>query len=113
VVALPRHLHVTASGSNGCDAGCVQLEEVLHPLGTGSSIFFVTSLHVQAMTVRQLMQLYTDILVELQRRGLVRTNNAPIGDLAEYAAVLAYGGKLAKNSEKSYDLTASMDAASK
>lgn len=58
------------------------------------------------MNVGQLLKLYADILAELRRRGLVRTNNAPIGDLAEYAAVLAYGGQLAKNSEKSYDLIA-------
>jgi hypothetical protein len=57
------------------------------------------------MTVGQLLEMYADILAELRRRGLVRTNNAPIGDLAEYAAALAYGGQLAKNSEKSYDLT--------
>ncbi|RXZ72785.1 DUF6998 domain-containing protein [Agromyces albus] len=58
------------------------------------------------MTVGQLLTLYADILTELRRRGLVRTKNAPLGDLAEYAAALAYGGLLAKNSEKSYDLTA-------
>ncbi|WP_205327742.1 hypothetical protein [Glycomyces sp. YM15] len=58
------------------------------------------------MTVRQLLTLNADILAELRRRGLVRTKNAPLGDLAEYGAALAYSGQLAKNSEKSYDLTA-------
>lgn len=58
------------------------------------------------MTVRQLLTLNADILAELRRRGVVRTKNAPLGDLAEYAAALAYRGQLAKNSEKSYDLTA-------
>lgn len=58
-------------------------------------------------TVGQLLGTYSSILEELRRRGLVRTNNAPIGDLAEYAASIVYGGTLAPNSEKSYDLTAS------
>lgn len=54
----------------------------------------------------QLLKLHADILAELRRRGLVRTNNAPIGDLAEHAAILTYDGRLANNSEKSYDLIA-------
>ena len=58
-------------------------------------------------TVGQLLGTYDSILEELRRRGLVRTNNAPVGDLAEYAASIVYGGVLAPNSEKAYDLTAS------
>ena len=45
-------------------------------------------------------------LTELRHRGLVRTNNAPIGDLAEHCAAIVYDGLLAPNSEKSYDLVA-------
>lgn len=60
---------------------------------------------VDTLTVGQLLGLYSDIIAELRRRGLVRTNNPPLGDLAEYAAALAYGGTLAPNSEKSFDLT--------
>jgi len=56
--------------------------------------------------VGELLQAYASILRELRRRGLVRTNNAPIGDLAEYACLLVYGGELAPNSEKSYDIAA-------
>lgn len=58
-------------------------------------------------TVGQLLGTYASILQELRKRGLVRTNNAPVGDLAEHAASIVYGGILAPNSEKSYDLTAS------
>ena len=58
-------------------------------------------------TVGQLLVQYADILAELRHRGLVRTNNAPIGDLAEYCAAIVYDGLLASNSEKSYDLVAS------
>lgn len=57
------------------------------------------------LTVGQLLDVYGAVLTELRRRGLVRTNNAPIGDLAEYCAALVYGGVLAPNSEPSYDLT--------
>ena len=58
-------------------------------------------------TVGQLLGTYASILEELRKRGLVRTNNAPVGDLAEYAASIVYGGVLAPNSEKAYDLIAS------
>jgi hypothetical protein len=58
------------------------------------------------MTVGQLLKLYSSILAELLRRGVIRTKNAPIGDVAERAAAIAYGGQLARNSAKSYDLTA-------
>lgn len=57
-------------------------------------------------TVGELLDRYTDVLTELRHRGLVRTYNAPIGDLAEYCAAIVYDGLLAPNSEKSYDLVA-------
>lgn len=49
---------------------------------------------------------YAEILAELRTRGVVRTGNAPLGDYAEYVALDVYGGALAPNSAKSYDLTA-------
>jgi hypothetical protein len=58
------------------------------------------------VSVGQLLERYAGILAELRLRGLVRTNNAPIGDLAEYCAAIVYDGLLAANSEKSYDLIA-------
>jgi hypothetical protein len=66
----------------------------------------VTNIDVGQLTVGELLATYAKILDELRDRGLIRTNNAPVGDLAEYACVIAYGGELAKNSEKSYDLVA-------
>ena len=42
---------------------------------------------------------------ELRARGLVRTNNKPLGDIAEQVVWTARGGELAGNSTKSYDLT--------
>ncbi len=58
------------------------------------------------LTVADLMASYRNVLASLRSRGLVRTNNAPIGDLAEYCAAVVYDGLLAPNSEKSYDLVA-------
>lgn len=56
-------------------------------------------------SVFDLLQSYSAVLDELKRRQIVRTSNAPIGDIAEYGAALFYQGVLAPNSEKSYDLT--------
>jgi len=39
------------------------------------------------------------------RRELVRTNNKPLGDVAEYVVWLARGGVLERNSTKSHDIT--------
>lgn len=58
------------------------------------------------LSVGDLLDTYTSVLAELRTRHLIRTNNAPIGDLAEYCAAIVYDGLLAPNSEKSYDLTA-------
>ncbi|MDP4332013.1 hypothetical protein Q7F20_01395 [Curtobacterium sp. A7_M15] len=58
------------------------------------------------LSIRELLASYVAILDELRRRGLVRTRKSPLGDLAESLAMRAYGGSLAPNSEKSYDLIA-------
>jgi hypothetical protein len=58
------------------------------------------------LSVGELLDTYTSILAELRIRHMIRTNNAPIGDLAEFCAAIVYDGLLAPNSEKSYDLTA-------
>ena len=53
-----------------------------------------------------LFALYRGILRELRSRGVVRTENAPAGDYAEFLVGRALGGTLAPNSEKSYDVLA-------
>ncbi len=58
------------------------------------------------LTVAELLTSYRNVLASLRARGLVRTNNAPTGDLAEYCAAVVYDGLLAPNSEKSHDLVA-------
>jgi hypothetical protein len=57
-------------------------------------------------TAAELFALYRSILRELRARGVVRTENAPAGDYAEYLVARALGGTLASNSEKSYDVLA-------
>ena len=56
-------------------------------------------------TLRELLSGYARTLAELRRRGVVRSNNAPAGDYAEWLVWKALGGKLAENSsEKSWDV---------
>jgi len=64
----------------------------------------VTNFELHSLTAGELIDTYSGILDELRERGLIRTKNAPVGDLAEYAASIAYSGILEKNSAKSYDL---------
>ncbi|HET6288757.1 MAG TPA: hypothetical protein VFG15_18670 [Amycolatopsis sp.] len=52
------------------------------------------------------MARYAAIAQELQDRGVARARNVPLGDYAEYLAAQVYGGTLAGNSVKSYDLLA-------
>jgi len=56
------------------------------------------------LSLRQLLQQYAGILRELRNRGVIRTLNAPAGDLAEALVARAYSGDLPGNSEKSWDV---------
>lgn len=55
-------------------------------------------------TVGELLSGYARTLAELRRRDIVRSNNAPAGDYAEWLVWKALGGKLAGTSEKSWDV---------
>jgi hypothetical protein len=56
-------------------------------------------------TVAELLAGYARTLAELRRRGVVRSNNAPAGDYAEWLVARALGGTLADTfSEKSWDV---------
>lgn len=59
---------------------------------------------VRAASASTLLKTYRSVLGELRRRGIVRTANAPTGDLAELLVAKAFGGSLAPNSERSYDV---------
>lgn len=58
------------------------------------------------LTTRGLLRLYADILTELVNRKVVRSRNAPAGDLGEHLVHRAYGGDLGARSEKSWDVRA-------
>lgn len=62
------------------------------------------TIDVRQLGTRALLSTYSQILTELVERGVIRTRNAPAGDLAEYLVAQAYGGELAPNSEKSWDV---------
>ncbi|MGO1735866.1 MAG: DUF6998 domain-containing protein [Leucobacter sp.] len=62
---------------------------------------------VTRLPVKQLLRLEASIVTELRRRDLVRTNNKPLGDIAEHVVWLARGGVLEPNSTKSHDITTS------
>ena len=54
-----------------------------------------------------LFSLYRAILRELKSRDVIRTENAPVGDYAEYLVATTLGGQLAPNSEKAWDVLGS------
>jgi hypothetical protein len=57
-------------------------------------------------TVPELLSGYARTLAELRSRGVVRTNNAPAGDYAEWLVARALNGAIADDkAAKSYDLT--------
>ena len=60
---------------------------------------------LSALSARQLLERIEDALHELIRRGIVRSRNAPLGDIAERIVWLARGGTLEPNSTKSHDVT--------
>lgn len=55
-------------------------------------------------TPAELIRVYAEVVAELNRRQIVRTRNAPLGDFVEYLSLQVYGGKLEPNSVKSHDL---------
>lgn len=61
---------------------------------------------LEEWSTNRLLRGYAAILEELLRRGVIRTRNAPVGDLAEHVVAFAYGGVLAPNSEKGWDVRA-------
>lgn len=51
----------------------------------------------------ELMNIYADILTELNRRRVVRTYNSPVGDYAEWLVAEKLGLELEVNSQKGFD----------
>jgi hypothetical protein len=65
-----------------------------------------TDIDVRSLTARQLLRLSAQVITELKSRGLVRSRNAPAGDLAEYLVAKAFHGERAAPSVKSWDVSA-------
>jgi hypothetical protein len=59
--------------------------------------------NLKQMSIGHLLWTYSNVLVELQHRGIVRSANNPVGDYAEYLVVSALGLQRAPKSTKGYD----------
>jgi hypothetical protein len=57
----------------------------------------------ETLTSHQLLQLHSQILDELTKRGVVKTKNNPIGDYAEWLVATSLGCVLQTNSTAGYD----------
>lgn len=55
------------------------------------------------LSIEQLLNQYTQILDELRERGVIRTENSPIGDYAEWLVAKCLGLTLKKSSNSGYD----------
>lgn len=58
---------------------------------------------IKKMSSIQLMNIYADILTELNCRKIVRTYNSPVGDYAEWLVAEKLGLRLEMNSQKGFD----------
>lgn len=59
---------------------------------------------LRALDTRTLLRQYAETLTILRERNVVRSRNAPAGDLAETLVMKAYNGRLALASQKSWDV---------
>ncbi len=59
--------------------------------------------HLENETLSELLFLHVSIIGELRKRGVLRSENNPTGDLAEYLFCHAFGWKQAPNSQKGFD----------
>jgi hypothetical protein len=55
---------------------------------------------------KQLLKIYTRVIITLENRDVVRTQNSPIGDYTEWLVSKAYDYKLETNSKAGYDAIA-------
>jgi len=64
----------------------------------------VASVDLKTLSVRELLALWAGALRELRERGVLRTFNNPIGDIAEELVALHYGGQRGSFSQKTWDV---------
>lgn len=82
----------------------IRLDQALSVVGRGVGVD--EDRQLEGVPTADLLAAYAGTLVELRRRGVVRTGNAPVGDYAEWLVAGALDGTLATNtSAKSSDLT--------
>jgi hypothetical protein len=62
------------------------------------------SMDLGRLAVRELLALWASSLRELRDRGVVRTFNNPIGDVAEELVAQHYGGERGSFSQKTWDV---------
>ncbi len=63
----------------------------------------MSDLDLSLLSVPSLLLLHSKIGDELRGRGLVRSSNNPVGDIAEYLFCAAYGWTQATSSKAGYD----------
>ena len=59
---------------------------------------------LRGLSRAQLLALYGEVLARLHEIGAVRNFNSPTGDIAEQLVAEYYGGTVASNNQKSYDV---------
>lgn len=59
--------------------------------------------NLQQLSIIELLQLYDRVLDELSEREVIRTNNNPVGDYAEWLVAQKLGLELANCSKTGYD----------
>lgn len=64
----------------------------------------MASIDLAALSVRELLAVWADSLRELRRRGVIRTFNNPIGDIAEELVALYYQGERGSFIQKTWDV---------
>lgn len=60
-------------------------------------------MNLREKSVKELLQLQSDVINELKRRKVVRTKNNPLGDYTEWLVAKGLGLELATNSSAGYD----------
>jgi hypothetical protein len=61
------------------------------------------SIKFKDLSVKELLQLNANTIQELKQRGVVRTNNKPLGDYAEWLVAQILDLELAQNSKAGWD----------
>ncbi|MCK4951085.1 MAG: hypothetical protein KAS48_04645 [Gammaproteobacteria bacterium] len=60
-------------------------------------------MNLRGQSVKELLQLQSQVINELKRRKIVRTKNNPLGDYTEWLVAKGLGLELATNSAAGYD----------